>query len=76
MAAGAGVAAIGEAVRVAGFALAGVAVVPAEDGDAARAAWRSLPPEVVAVILTPAAAEAVADLRGDRSDPPFPVVLP
>lgn len=76
MAAGPGVAAIGEAVRVAGFALAGVAVVPAEDDDAARAAWRSLPEAVVAVILTPAAATAVAELLTDASGPPFPVVLP
>ncbi len=71
-----GVAAIGAEVRVAGFALAGVAVRPAEDDATVRAAWAALPEDVVAVILTPAAAAALADTLVGRPGPPFPVVLP
>jgi vacuolar-type H+-ATPase subunit F/Vma7 len=58
------VAAIGEPVRVGGFALAGVRVYPAESPDQARAAWHALPAGVDVVILTPAAAGA---LDGERT---------
>lgn len=54
------VAALGERVRVEGFALAGALTVPAETPAAARARWRELPPDVLLVLLTPAAAEALA----------------
>jgi vacuolar-type H+-ATPase subunit F/Vma7 len=68
--------AVGELVRVQGFGLAGVRTVPAEDAAAVRSAWATLPPEVSAVILTRAAAEALgADtvtVDGDR----LVVVLP
>ena len=47
-----GVAVIGEAVRVQGYAMAGAFVYPAEDADQARAAWRSLPPDIAVVVLT------------------------
>ena len=47
---------IGEAVRAEGFALAGALVFTAEDQDAARAAWRSLPADVAIVMLTSRAA--------------------
>jgi vacuolar-type H+-ATPase subunit F/Vma7 len=47
------VAAIGEQVRVAGFALAGVTVFTAEAPDTVRKAWRGLPEGVELVILTP-----------------------
>lgn len=53
------VAAIGEQVRVAGLALAGVTVLTAEDPEAVREAWRRLPEGVDLVILTPAAAGAL-----------------
>ena len=43
---------IGEAVRTAGFALAGAVVLAAEDQDEARAAWRSLPADVAVLVLT------------------------
>ena len=56
------IAAVGESERLRGFAFAGVHVVAAEDADeAARAAWRSLPPESGLVILTRAAHAALAD---------------
>lgn len=55
------IAAVGESERLRGFAFAGVHIVPAEDADEARAAWRSLPPETGLVILTRAAHEALAD---------------
>jgi len=47
---------IGEAVRVQGYAMAGAVVYPAEDADQARAAWRSLPPDIAVVVLTARAA--------------------
>ena len=55
---------IGEAARVSGFAFAGVHVGVADDPDAARAVWRSLPDDVVLAILTPAAHAAVHALPG------------
>ncbi len=62
------VAAIGERIKVAGLAVAGVAVVPAEQPEGVRRAWESLPADVALVILTPAAARALgpAALEGDR----------
>jgi len=53
-------AAIGELVRVQGFALAGARILPAESPDAVRTAWQELPDDVALVILTRAAAEALA----------------
>jgi vacuolar-type H+-ATPase subunit F/Vma7 len=52
---------VGEEVRVAGFALAGASIVPAEGADAVRRAWQALPADVEVVILTPAAAAALED---------------
>ena len=47
---------IGEAVRTAGFALAGVVVTTAETAEETRAAWRALPGDIAVLILTPRAA--------------------
>ena len=47
---------IGEAVRTAGFALAGAVVTTAETPEEARAAWRALPADVAVLVLTPRAA--------------------
>lgn len=58
------VAVIGELVRVQGFGLAGALVLPAEEPADVRAAWRSLPADVVVVILTPAAAETLPEREG------------
>ncbi len=65
------VAAIGEPVRLAGLALVGVVVLPAEDAAAVRAAWASLGEDVVVVILTARAAEVLGPV-GDR----LTVVMP
>ncbi|HYB22615.1 MAG TPA: hypothetical protein VED41_02380 [Solirubrobacteraceae bacterium] len=54
------IAALGERERVRGFAFAGVHLAAAEDADAARAAWRSLPGDVGLVILTRDAHAALA----------------
>ncbi|HEY1346343.1 MAG TPA: hypothetical protein VGF54_15255 [Streptosporangiaceae bacterium] len=82
------VAVIGEGVRVQGFALAGALVVAAEDAAGARAAWRSLPPDVAIAVLTPMAAEALRDVTGGGAGMPpsadgtprrpgvLPVVMP
>ncbi|MCF4136745.1 hypothetical protein L1856_07535 [Streptomyces sp. Tue 6430] len=53
------VAALGERSRMAGLALAGAVVLPADDPEAVRRAWRGLPDGVDLVILTPAAAAAL-----------------
>ncbi len=66
------VAAIGEAVRVQGLALAGVIVLPADGPAEARASWAALPPDVEVVILTPRAAGA---LDSERTGP-LEVVMP
>ena len=68
--------AIGEPERVRVFALAGVSVVPAEDGRAARAAWVALPPETALVILTPMAGAALEDERRSSEAPLCAVMAP
>jgi vacuolar-type H+-ATPase subunit F/Vma7 len=69
------IAVIGPVLAVQGFGLAGALVRPAEDADAARAAWRLLPDDVAVVLLTADAAAALpADLL-DR-DRPLVAVLP
>jgi vacuolar-type H+-ATPase subunit F/Vma7 len=60
------VAVIGEEALVGGFALAGVLVRPADDPEAARAAWRGLPDGVSLVILSPAAAAAIGERGSGR----------
>ncbi|MGW4079254.1 V-type ATP synthase subunit F [Streptomyces asiaticus] len=69
------VVAVGERTRVAGFVLAGVTVVAAEEPDAVREAWHALPPGTALVILTPAAADALGQVlvAGTR---PLTVVMP
>jgi vacuolar-type H+-ATPase subunit F/Vma7 len=67
--------AIGEAVRVAGYALAGVDVRPVESSAAALDAWRSLDRDTQLVLLTPAAADAVEGLLTDTEGRIW-VVLP
>lgn len=52
--------ALGETARVAGYALAGLTVLPTDD-DGARAAWERLPPDTGVVLLTPAAAAELRD---------------
>jgi vacuolar-type H+-ATPase subunit F/Vma7 len=62
------VAAIGEETRVAGYAMAGVHVLAAEDADGACAAWDALPGEVGCVLLTPSARAALEERLAERSD--------
>ena len=65
---------IGEAVRTAGFALAGAVVLAAENEEEARAAWRSLPADVAVLVLTARAGglarpgAATAPRRAARGD--------
>jgi vacuolar-type H+-ATPase subunit F/Vma7 len=59
------VVALGEAARVAGFALAGVTVLESDAGGP-LAAWDRLPDDTGLVVLTPMAADALAGhLRHD-----------
>ncbi|HUY40393.1 MAG TPA: hypothetical protein VMV82_02360 [Candidatus Dormibacteraeota bacterium] len=69
------VVALGEAVRVAGFALAGAGVVVADGPAAVRDAWRALPGDVVVVVLTPAAAASLGGAVEDRGEV-LTVVMP
>ena len=66
---------IGELTAVTGYQLVGALVLPADDDAAVHAAWASLPDDVEVVILSAAAAPAVADVRTDRSAP-LRVVMP
>jgi vacuolar-type H+-ATPase subunit F/Vma7 len=70
------IAAIGTAYRVQGFALAGALPVAAETPDAVRGAWAALDPDVVLVILTPAAADALADRLDDPAGTRLTAVMP
>ncbi|MFJ7910483.1 hypothetical protein [Kitasatospora sp. NPDC096204] len=69
------VAAVGERARVAGFALAGVVVLTAEQPVEVRKAWEDLPRGTALVIVTPAAALALGPERLDAGRP-LTVVLP
>ncbi len=62
------VAAIGDGARLAGYGLAGVQVVAADDDRAVREAWGRLSPEVACVILTAAAAAALGPRLRARED--------
>lgn len=62
------VAAIGELEAVDGYGLAGVELLPAADGSAAREAWATLAPDVALLLVTPAAAEALAERLADAGD--------
>jgi len=66
------VAAIGEAVRVQGLALAGVVVLPGEEPDEVRASWAALPADIAVVMLTPLAADTLGADRLGR----LTVVMP
>jgi ATP synthase (F/14-kDa) subunit len=64
------VAVIGEEAQVLGYLLAGALVFPAEDAAAARAAWRTLPPDVAVAVLTSQAAGWLRDVTGGEAGPP------
>ncbi|MFB7324741.1 V-type ATP synthase subunit F [Streptomyces sp. NPDC056190] len=71
------VAAIGARTDVCGLALAGVDVLVAEEPDAVREAWRTLPNTVGLVILTPVAAEVLGEAAtAPRPARPLTVVMP
>ena len=70
------IAAIGAGSRVQGFALAGALSVAAETPDAVRSAWAALDPDVVLVILTPSAADALADRLDDPACTRLTAVMP
>lgn len=68
------IAIIGEEQKVTAFELAGAIVLPADEPDAVRAAWRSLGSDVAIVLLTSRAARTLA---GDGSPSwPLTVVMP
>lgn len=67
------IAIIGEGTKVTAFGLAGAVVLPAEEPEAVRAAWRSLGTDVAIVVLTSRAAHS---LDGETSSWPLTVVMP
>jgi vacuolar-type H+-ATPase subunit F/Vma7 len=69
------IAVIGERAAVEGYGLAGAVVTVAEDPSAVRAAVRGLPPQVALVVLTRAAAAALAPDLASTMDRQV-VVLP
>jgi len=62
------VVALGDGLRLAGYALVGVDVRAASDPEAARAAWAALPPDVALAILTPDARAALTERLHERPD--------
>lgn len=69
-------AAIGDERRLAGYALAGVEVLPATTAAQAAAAWTGLNEETALVLLTPEARDALEDLLDERPDCVLAVVAP
>jgi vacuolar-type H+-ATPase subunit F/Vma7 len=61
-------AAIGDARRLAGFALAGVLVAEATDAASAHAAWESLPEDTALLILSPDARDHLRSRLAERAD--------
>jgi len=59
---------IGEAVRTAGFALAGAVVLAAENQEDACAAWRELPADIAVLVLTARAAGWLDEQPPPRRD--------
>jgi vacuolar-type H+-ATPase subunit F/Vma7 len=66
--------AIGSELDLAGYALAGVEVLAADDPDGARQAWEGLGPDVGLLLLTHEARRALPDRVEDRDM--LSVVLP
>ena len=66
---------IGEAVKTASFGLAGAIVLECETPAEVRHAWDALPDDVLTVILTPAADDALRATAGRAAGPPV-VVMP
>ena len=60
------VVAIGDPDVLRGYALAGVAILPAADEPAVAAAWENVDGDVGLVLLTPAAREVLEGRLGDR----------
>ncbi|HEY7101452.1 MAG TPA: hypothetical protein VH573_07415 [Mycobacteriales bacterium] len=66
---------LGERAVVEGWALGGARVLAADSPEQVRAAWAGLAADVAVVLLTPAAAHALAPGSADRPEP-LTVVLP
>lgn len=59
---------LGESIGVESFALAGATVARAEDADAVRRGWAALPSDTAVVVLTAAAAAALASVDTTSGD--------
>ncbi len=70
------VAVIGEATAVAGYALAGALVVPAEDAGAVRSAWDRPPRRRAWWSSSPPPPARVLGPDRHTTRPPFAVVMP
>jgi vacuolar-type H+-ATPase subunit F/Vma7 len=59
---------LGESILVDTFALAGATVLRADDADAVRRVWAGLPGDAAVVVLTAAAAAALASIDTTSGD--------
>ncbi len=59
---------LGESITVDTFALAGATVARADDPEAVRRAWAALPANTAVVVLTAAAAAALASVDTTSGD--------
>jgi hypothetical protein len=66
--------AIGEDMRLAGYAMAGVHVLAAEDPGAVTSAWEGMAPDVACLLLTPAAHAVIEPRLGERPELVWTVV--
>ncbi len=71
----AAVVAIGDPAVLAGYAMAGVRVLPAQTEEEVRAAWAGIRDDVGLALLTSFAAAALG-AAGHRTDGPLTVVMP
>lgn len=62
------IAAIGPQTRIAGYAMAGVQVLVAEDAEGAHAAWDGLGGDVACLLMTSSAHAAVQERLAERPD--------
>jgi len=59
---------LGESILIDTFALAGATIARADDADAVRRAWAALPCDAAVVVLTVAAAAALASIDTASGD--------
>ncbi len=67
---------LGETVAVEGFRLAGALVIPADDAEAVRRAWATLPADAAIVVLTASAAAALGEAASAERPELLTIAMP